>query len=402
MKKKNICVITSTYPDFPGNNRGIFIRNLMDEFEGIVSYFVVTPKIFKKSLYYEKFKNQTVSRFWFPSGEKLLVDYNRIPYIRMLVYLISGFVKTLSIARKNKCSLIEAHFIVPTGLIGLAVARFLRLPLIIVVHGGDITVTDAGMSILHHPLLSKIIKYVVHRADFIIANSEFAKSSVVEVGAKSSDIEIAWEGGVDTSLFKPAHDKRLLREKYGVAGDKPVIIFVGSLIKRKGVDILIEAFLRLRKDEHECQLLFVGEGGLRGELEKVVSSQGLQKDVKFMGQIPHSRIAELYSLSDIFVLPSNEESMGCVVLEAMSSGLALVGSRVGGIKDIIGENQNGLLFKPGDVSDLTRCLRSLIIDNKLRKNLGVKARQKIIDVFSRNIQVKKINEIYNHLKRKNK
>jgi glycosyltransferase involved in cell wall biosynthesis len=312
----------------------------------------------------------------------------------MAIYLLTGLLKTIKVAVREKCFLIESHFIVPTGLIGCVAAKILRKPFTVSAHGADITTTDTGLSIAAHPLLKKLIKIVLRRADYVIANSEFSKKILESLGADPSKIQITWAGGIDESMFYPVKDKALLRDKFRLSHDEVIILFVGNLTRKKGVNFLVESFRQMKAKKLSLRLLLVGDGEVRKELETEIIRTGMENDILLMGALPYAQVSEIYALSDIFVLPSLMEGMGRVIIEAMSSGLAVIGSRVGGINDLIQDGKDGILFQPGSVDDLTRCLNLLIGDEELRLKLGAEARLKVKNKFSRKIQKQKMNEIY--------
>ena len=119
MQKRSILFLTNAYPDFESSYRGIFIKKMAHllQKEGY-QISVVTPKIYKGSHYSEEQDGIKVYRFPFFARNKLLIEYKNIPYLRMLLYYISGFFFTIYVILKNKCGLIHVHWAIPTGLIG--------------------------------------------------------------------------------------------------------------------------------------------------------------------------------------------------------------------------------------------------------------------------------------------
>ncbi len=133
-----ILFLTNTYPDFDNSNRGIFIRKMAELlFKEGYEVTIVTPKIFNRSLYFEKTSGIRVYRFPFYAGDKLLIEYNRIPYGRMILYFFVGSLISLYVTLKYRCELIHVHWAIPTGLIGVLISVFLKKPLVITIHGSD-------------------------------------------------------------------------------------------------------------------------------------------------------------------------------------------------------------------------------------------------------------------------
>ena len=148
--------------------------------------------------------------------------------------------------------------------------------------------------------------------------------------------------GVDTELFA--------QKKVGTEGFK--IIGVGNLIEIKGFSYLLKAFAKLHKDLPESLLEIVGEGVLRETLQAEAKALGVADAVNFTGKIPYEQVAEKMAQSDLFVLASFYEALGCVYLEAMGCGLPTIGVRGMGIDEIIVHEENGLLINPKDSEDL--------------------------------------------------
>ncbi len=170
--------------------------------------------------------------------------------------------------------------------------------------------------------------------------------------------------GVDVALFsKKKPTDRLCH-----------IIGVGNLIEIKGFRYLLEAFSRLIKDFPHIKLDIVGDGVCRQQLEKQAKELGISESVVFHGRIPYEQVATNLQESDIFVLPSFYEALGCVYLEAMACGLPTIGVKGMGIDEIITDGENGMLVNPKDSEDLYKKMYSLVGDGHLAEEMGKKAR----------------------------
>jgi glycosyltransferase involved in cell wall biosynthesis len=161
-----------------------------------------------------------------------------------------------------------------------------------------------------------------------------------------------------------------LRAEWGLDPRAPVVLFVGKLIAKKRPVTLLHAFAQVRQ-RHEAQLLYVGDGALRRELEKFVQDQ-LIPDVHFAGFVNQSELPRAYALADLLVLPSAfHETWGLVVNEAMNFGLPVVLSqKVGCAPDLVAEGRNGFVFKVDDREGLADALQRLISDAQLRARFG--------------------------------
>ncbi len=164
------------------------------------------------------------------------------------------------------------------------------------------------------------------------------------------------------------------------------ILFVGRLVERKGVTHLIDAVRRLPSDLRAL-LTVIGEGPERAALEEQATSSGLDGCVVFRGRVADEDLQEAFATSDVLVLPSivdargDTEGLGVVLLEAMSCGVPVVASRVGGIVDIIEDGESGLLVPPGEPQELARALERLARNSELAARLGAAGERRVRSAF---------------------
>jgi len=177
-----------------------------------------------------------------------------------------------------------------------------------------------------------------------------------------------------------------------------VVGYVGWLIPIKGVTYLVNAMAEVVHRHPNSLLLLVGKGDEKGEeeirLKKQVENLGLADNVRFLGWRPD--VDEIMGCFDIFVLPSLNEGMGRVLVEAMAAGLPIVASRVGGIPDLVKDGENGLLVPPADTSALEKAISSLLHDGARRKRMG-KAGKKMCGPYSAEAMVEQIDVLYTEL-----
>jgi len=184
-------------------------------------------------------------------------------------------------------------------------------------------------------------------------------------GVRNLDI---WGRGVDTALFSPLKRKPSFKVQVG-AEDKTVLLYVGRLAPEKDLDILINAFRILNKYHRGIHLVITGEGPLSASLKREAPP-----GVTFTGYLHGEELAEAYASSDIFVFPSTTETYGNVILEAMASGLPVVASYSGGVKENLINFYNGLACRPQSCTDMVMAATALIEHEYLRKNLAAQAR----------------------------
>ena len=197
---------------------------------------------------------------------------------------------------------------------------------------------------------------------------------------------------LDTDLFHPpdcAQQKARLRAQFNLPVEAIVLLYVGSLIQRKGVDLLIEAFIAARRQNPRLHLWLVGPQNVHEnpsmdeafveEIKKQVAEAGLDHEVTFSGLIPERDIlAQVYQAADAFIFPSRKEGLPNVVLEAMASGLPVIVSDLPGLKNVVIPGKNGLVVPIGDSKGLHHAIESLIDGQINAEKLGHNARAYIL------------------------
>jgi len=197
--------------------------------------------------------------------------------------------------------------------------------------------------------------------------------------------------GIDTNLYKPNNLKKLKKE-YNISDDTIVIGIVAVLRAAKRHKDLIQAISQINKN---IKLIIVGDGPQWENIQNLIKENNLEDKVIMTGR--RDDVAEILSDFDIFVLPSKEEALGTSILEASSAGVAVIGSRVGGIPECVNEKHNGLLFEAENVEDLKEKLLTLIDDKEKLNFYKQNARKFIIDNFSVDKMVNDTEKLYHKL-----
>ncbi len=203
--------------------------------------------------------------------------------------------------------------------------------------------------------------------------------------------------GIEMDRFHPVseQEKKGLREKWGLGEHDAVIGIVSKLWEGKGHDLLIRAFKEIRKQKPQARLVIVGGGHLLESLKTLASRLELSDAVIFTGFLED--VPRIIATFDVAVLPSYFEGMGRVLLEAMAMEKPVVGTRVGGIPDLIEEGLNGCLVSPGDEKELASAVLSILNDKGLATKMGKAGRMKMTDRFSADTMVRSIEKVYSEL-----
>lgn len=186
-----------------------------------------------------------------------------------------------------------------------------------------------------------------------------------------------WKRGVEADLFRPIDEHTLSRKdilfRYDVPPDKFTLLYVGRLSTEKSLDVLLETAKQLPTSlKEQAQVLLVGDGPMRKEIEEKIPSINLP--IHLLGFRSGEELAQIYAVSDVFFFPSATETFGNVVLEAMASGLPVIGANAGGVKELITSGQNGLLCSPGQISTFVESVECFYNYEFLRIAHGENAR----------------------------
>ncbi|KAH7842763.1 hypothetical protein Vadar_008882 [Vaccinium darrowii] len=255
----------------------------------------------------------------------------------------------------------------------LIIAKLLCVPLVLSYHTHiPVYIPRYTSAWLVKPMWG-VIKFLHGKADLTLVPSGALAKELEEARVTEANKIRVWNKGVDSISFHPrycSHEMRLRLSNY--EPEKPLIVHVGRLGREKSLDLLKRVMDKLPG----VRIAFIGDGPYRGELEKMFSGM----PAVFTGMLGGEELSRAYASGDIFLMPSESETLGLVVLEAMSSGLPVVAARAGGIIDIIPqdhEGKTGFCFNPGDVDDCLRKLKPLLENFELRATIGKAAREEM-------------------------
>jgi glycosyltransferase involved in cell wall biosynthesis len=246
-------------------------------------------------------------------------------------------------------------------------------------------------------------KKLMKRADALIAVSQYTKKELTEFYNISEEKIHVIYNGVNTQKFKPPNrNKTELRRELGLNPDRKMILFVGRLYSRKGLPTLLQAAQMVVKDFKNTQFVISGGGFKQNEekLRKLARQQGIEDNVSFVGYFPDEKLPDLYAAADIFVLPALYENFPFAILEAQSTGLPVVSTRVGGIPELIIDSQSGLLTEPSDHEQLADAITKLLQDSSLAEKLSKKARQLVEEKFAWPLVTSQVIDLYQKIAQK--
>jgi glycosyltransferase involved in cell wall biosynthesis len=347
---------------------------------------VVTPKIYKESPYFEEQDGIKVYRFPFFAGNKLLIEYKKIPYLRMILYYISGFFLTIYILVKNRCHLIHIHWAIPTGLIGAWVGTFLKKPLIVTIHGSDLR-----MALERSGFLKKIFTYVCKKATHLNCVSEVQKKELERLGIPNDKISTI-PMGIDEAFLEMGKNRKIELTK------RPYVILSNrNLLPIYNVSLLIRAIPRVINEEPKVRFIIAGDGPERENLEKEAKKLNVISSLKFLGRVPHQEMPNLLAETDIYVSTSLYDGTSVSLLEAMGSGAFPIVTDIPANREWIIHNENGFLVPVNE----ERYLADRIIDAIRNQAFLEKSRTENLSIIEEKafwpVNIKRIKEIYTNL-----
>lgn len=379
-----ILFLTNAYPDSESSYRGVFIKKMASLLrESGYRLSIVTPRIYKESHYYEEQDGMKVYRFPFFAGDKLLIEYQKIPYLRMLLYFANGFLLTFYAALRNGCNLIHVHWAIPTGPIGVMVGILLRKPLIVTIHGSDLR-----MALERPGFLRKLFLYVCRIAAHLNCVSEVQKNELEQLGIPSEKISTI-PMGIDAVFLETS------RKREADLENKPVTIVSNrNLLPIYNVSSLIRAIPIILKEEPKTKFLIAGDGSEKKSLQREAESLNINSCVEFLGRVPHEEMPNLLFQADIYVSTSPYDGTSVSLLEALASGTFPVVTDIPANREWIVDGDNGFLVPKENENVLAKKIVEAIRDRRLLREACDKNRVIVKERAYWTENIKRIKELY--------
>ena len=282
--------------------------------------------------------------------------------------------------RRQPIDLIHAHSPLPCGHAALLLEKKLKIPFVVTVHGLDAFFAHQ-VNALVSPWTRQICTRVYKASRRVICISQRVKDEVLQYAAANTAVAY---NGADPDKFAPAR----------LAAEPPVILSVGNLIPIKGHELLLRAFAAVRDRYPRALCQIIGEGSELAHLKTLATQLGIGNRVHFLGRKSRAEVAAAMSTCTLFALPSRYEGLGCVYLEAMSSGKAVIACNGQGIEEVIRHASNGWLIDPENLPAMEDALATLLGGADLRSQIGATARQTIEQHYTLAHQAAALNQIY--------
>jgi len=290
--------------------------------------------------------------------------------------------------RERPISLIHAHAALPCGHAAARLARRFQIPFLVTVHGLDVF-TTGSLAGVRAKLLRQTSTAVYQAARTVVCISAKVRQILhdgMPLGVRSAVVY----NGVDPELFSPIVAGQTLPGEL-LPGE---ILVVGNLIPTKGQELVIRATHRLAPAFPQLQCRIIGEGPDRSRLQALARELGISQRIRFAGRQSRAAVADAMRRCSVFVLPSRNEGLGCVYLEAMACAKPVVACRGQGIEEVIQQEKNGWLISPDALDELVQALSTLLRSSDVCSRLGLAARQTVLSGLTLSHQAQKLASIY--------
>lgn len=267
-------------------------------------------------------------------------------------YSLALAVMLHEVAVREKLDLIHAHYAIPHATAGWMAKQLLAdqrsLPIVTTLHGTDITLVGQD------PSYFAITKFSIEQSDAVTAVSQYLKDETLHAfGCTGCGISVV-PNFVDLADFRPPRERCPLFPK-----DDKVLMHISNMREVKRLPDVIGIFDRVRK-EIPARLVLAGDGPERENAERDVERRGLKDRVRFIGKVED--VAQVMRWAHLFLLPSQSESFGLSALEALATGVPVIGARVGGLPEVVEHGVSGYLGEPGNVEDMAQGALALLKD----------------------------------------
>jgi len=316
------------------------------------------------------------------------VEMMSYPLFEHQPYTLALATKMATVADTENLDLLHVHYAIPHSISAIlareSIKSHRRLPVITTLHGTDITLVGADRSYL------PITKYALEQSDGVTAISNYLKEATIEHFAFDR-IEVI-PNFVSPDEYKAKIDCDL--REYLTPDGSPVLVHVSNFRPVKRPVDCVEIFARVLK-RTKARLVMVGDGSERTNCIHRARCLGVADQCVFVGK--QARIVDYLCASDILLLPSEQESFGLAALEAMACELPIIASRVGGLPEVVDDDETGFLSPVGDVDKMADDAVRLLTDKKLRRQMGRRARESAISRYSTDKIIPQYIEFYERI-----
>ena len=316
------------------------------------------------------------------------VDVGRYPLFEYPPYDLALAVRMHDVVREHKLDLLHCHYAIPHATSAWIAKQMLlehgqNIQVVTTLHGTDITIVGQD------PSFHSITKFSIEKSDALTAVSSYLQRETQSAfGCTACRIDVI-PNFVDPTVYERSRHGAELRGQFD--GDRKVFMHISNFRSVKRVKDVVRIFGAASRSVPSV-LVMVGDGPERLEAEQEARALGVDRDVHFLGKI--EQVAPLLASADLFLLPSQSESFGLSALEALASGTPVIGTRVGGLPEVVRDGETGVLCEVGDVDGMSRAAVELLRDEQRWQRLSRAAAADARERFAMNDIVERYEQLY--------
>jgi len=314
------------------------------------------------------------------------VEMLEYPLFKYPPYSLSLSVKMAEIIQSEKLDILHVHYAMPHAASAYLAKKIVgdkKIKIVTTLHGTDITLVGN-----HHSFYA-MTKFSIEQSDGVTCVSDFLKRTTLDTFNICRDMEVIYNF-VDTGIYKRTNS---YRNTNLVETDDRVIIHISNFRPVKRIGSIIKVFCNINS-KIKSKLLLVGDGPEMCKIRNMVSKLDLDDKVLFMGR--QDNIIPLLNISDLYMLPSRSESFGLSALEAMSCEVPVIGTSLGGLKEVVEDGISGYICDPDDIKKMSKAAISILASKKRRTEMGKAARERA-KAFDSNRVIDKYIDYYNKI-----
>jgi len=301
------------------------------------------------------------------------VEVSNYPLFQYPPYCLALASRMADVADGYDLDLLHVHYAIPHSISAMLARQMMqsrrRMPFITTLHGTDITLVGTD------PSYFPITKFSIEQSDGVTAISEDLRRQTLEVFGVTNEVRVI-HNFVNCSTYKPDPERKGI-ERFAPEGEK-LLIHLSNFRPVKRVNDCIRILAEVRKHTN-ARLLMVGDGPERGSAEHLANQLGVHRYVEFLGK--QNNVQNLIRLAHVLLMPSEMESFGLAALEAMACGVPAIGTRVGGVPELITDGEDGFLEKVGDVAGQAARAVELLTDEALHQRMAAASRKTALTRF---------------------
>lgn len=273
--------------------------------------------------------------------------------------------------------------VLPMGYVALIFKKIFSIHYIVFTHGMDILIPQ------QNKWKKFWVKKILKNANLVVSNSGFTRDEILKLGVKKQKTEVIYPCP-NPNIKNLEFPKKL--------SDKKIILSVGRLVERKGVDKVIEAMPEILKEVPNLVYMIIGNGPHKEKLLELKEKNKLGNSVIFVSDVKDKEMHVYYGMSDVFVMPARKingdvEGFGIVYLEAALFGKPSVAGKDGGAPEAVLDNETGFIIDGNNIDEISKIIKKLLKDEELCRKMGERARQRVLQEFRYEKQVEKLKKI---------